>query len=445
MISRYKQWVDNLIPSGESLSPEDLRKRRLFINVVVFTFFNAFFYIPICIWFDYDAGLFSVILTLAVLPVSLIMLKKRVSFTTCVHVYLIEITSTCIFLMYFTGGLMGSPFTSQWMSVPFLLAVLIGFRKIAAPYLIISIAAMAYFGISEVLGYDFVLDMNPQYVLTFNTIAQTAFLLVVFLIALTFDTTKRKAYNELNKMQDAFVQQEKMASLGTLTAGIAHEIKNPLNFVNNFSELSSSLIDEIKNSDNKEEVDELLADLKLNLEKINQHGKRADSIVKSMLQHSRSSAGDKQPTDINKICDEFLDLAFHSMRANVSNFNCSIEKAFDPALPIVNVVQQDISRVLLNLLNNAFYAVKTKADAKVVLSTKKIKTGIEISVRDNGTGIPEKVRENIFEPFFTTKPTGEGTGLGLSICYDIIKAHGGELRVQSKEGEFTEFTISLPI
>jgi signal transduction histidine kinase len=235
-----------------------------------------------------------------------------------------------------------------------------------------------------------------------------------------------------------------MASLGQLTAGIAHEIKNPLNFVNNFAQLSSELIDDIAEEKDVEEKAAMMQDLKSNLDKINHHGKRADSIVQSMLQHSRGTAGEKQPTDINKLCEEFADLAYHGMRANVPSFNSAIVKNFDSSLPKVNVVQQEISRVVLNLLNNAFYAVKDKKDAKVEVSTKKIGNNVQIKVRDNGTGMPENVKQKIFEPFYTTKPTGEGTGLGLSLSFDIIKAHGGEIKVESEAGKFTEFTITLP-
>jgi signal transduction histidine kinase len=267
----------------------------------------------------------------------------------------------------------------------------------------------------------------------------------------------QQTLKELRSTQSQLVQSEKMASLGELTAGIAHEIQNPLNFVNNFSEVSNELFDEMKSelaSGNIASAMELAENIKQNLEKINQHGKRADAIVKSMLQHSRSSSGQKELTDINALCDECLRLTYHGYRAKEKSFNVKLNANFDRTLPEINVVRQDIGRVLLNLINNAFYAVNETSrdtdDAKyeptVAVSTKNNGTGIEIIVSDNGPGIPEKLKEKIFQPFFTTKPAGQGTGLGLSLAYDIItKAHGGELKVETTEGAGSDFIILLPL
>jgi signal transduction histidine kinase len=269
-----------------------------------------------------------------------------------------------------------------------------------------------------------------------------------------------KAFTELKQAQQQLVQSEKMASLGELTAGIAHEIQNPLNFVNNFSEVSNELIKEIQdlrqkthevNQDTEEDM--LLKDIASNLEKINFHGKRADAIVKSMLQHSRTSSGKKELTDINVLCDEYLRLAYHGYRAKDKSFNAKFESQLDPSLPKVNVMAQDIGRVVLNLINNAFYAVNAKARLQaegfmpqVTVVTRKLDSTIEISVKDNGNGIPDSIKEKIFQPFFTTKPTGQGTGLGLSLAYDIVtKGHGGELRVETEEGKGTAFIINLPV
>jgi signal transduction histidine kinase/DNA-directed RNA polymerase subunit N (RpoN/RPB10) len=259
---------------------------------------------------------------------------------------------------------------------------------------------------------------------------------------------------ELKQAQQQLVQSEKMASLGELTAGIAHEIQNPLNFVNNFSEVSNELIDEMNNELEKGEIEEareIASDLKQNLEKINHHGKRADAIVKGMLQHSRKSTGQKEPTDINALADEYLRLSFHGLRAKDKNFNATIETDFDNSIRKINIIPQDIGRVLLNLFNNAFYAVNEQKnknlisyEPKVFVRTQKCDGKIQISVRDNGNGIPKKILDKIFQPFFTTKPTGQGTGLGLSLSYDIIKAHGGEIKVESEEGEGSEFVIQLP-
>lgn len=266
------------------------------------------------------------------------------------------------------------------------------------------------------------------------------------------------ALTELKATQKQLIQAEKMASLGELTAGIAHEIQNPLNFVNNFSEVSTELLDEMKAelvTGNLQPATEIAEDVKQNLEKILYHGKRADAIVKSMLQHSRSSSGKKELTDINALCDEYLRLAYHGYRAKDKSFNSKFESQLDPSLPKVNVVAQDIGRVILNLINNAFYAVSEESKVEsqksgasyeptVTVSTRNLGDKIEISVKDNGPGIPESIKEKIFQPFFTTKPTGQGTGLGLSLSYDIIKAHGGQLEVISSEGSGSTFRIELP-
>jgi signal transduction histidine kinase/ketosteroid isomerase-like protein len=260
---------------------------------------------------------------------------------------------------------------------------------------------------------------------------------------------------DLKQAQQQLVQSEKMASLGELTAGIAHEIQNPLNFVNNFSEVSNELIDEMKtelNAGNLKEAAELAESIKQNLEKITHHGKRADGIVKGMLQHSRAGSGQKEPTDLNFLCDEYLRLAYHGYRAKDKSFNAKFETDFDATLPKVNVVPQDMGRVILNLINNAFYAVGEENKRltqgyvpTVRVSTKRLGDRIEIHVGDNGPGIPASITEKIFQPFFTTKPTGQGTGLGLSLAYDIVtKLHGGELKVETKQGEGCAFVIIIP-
>jgi signal transduction histidine kinase len=265
-----------------------------------------------------------------------------------------------------------------------------------------------------------------------------------------------EALAELKATQAQLIQAEKMASLGELTAGIAHEIQNPLNFVNNFSEVSVDLIDEMNqemDTGNSDEVKAIMVDLKQNLEKITHHGKRASSIVKGMLEHSRSNSGIKAATDINALADEFLRLAYHGLRAKDKSFQSDFKLEADEKLQKVNVVAQDMGRVLLNLINNAFYAVNEKAKQsdenytpRVIVTTKKLGNAIEIRVKDNGPGIPQKVLDKIFQPFFTTKPTGQGTGLGLSMSYEIVtKAHSGELKVDTKEGEGSVFTIVLPV
>lgn len=263
----------------------------------------------------------------------------------------------------------------------------------------------------------------------------------------------QKSLEELKAAQQQLIQSEKMASLGELTAGIAHEIQNPLNFVNNFSDVNRELLQEMKEEMEKGNLDEakmIADDVIANQEKINHHGKRADGIVKGMLQHSRTSTGQKELTDINALADEYLRLAFHGLRAKDKTFNAATKTDYDEGIGLIKIISQDIGRVILNLVSNAFYAVTEKKKLQpegyepiVSVTTKKMDDKVQVVVEDNGTGIPEKVMEKIFQPFFTTKPTGQGTGLGLSLSYDIIKAHGGEMKVESKEGEGTVFSIIL--
>ena len=266
---------------------------------------------------------------------------------------------------------------------------------------------------------------------------------------------------DLHNTQDRLVQTQKLASLGQLTAGIAHEIKNPLNFVNNFSAVSAELIDELQealkdvslNEKRRSEISELMDTLRGNLDKVVQHGKRADAIVKNMLLHSREGSGEHRLVDINALVEESLNLAYHGARAEKQGFNISLERSFDPTTGEADVFPQDITRVLLNLISNGFYAAtKRKAEANggdyeptLAAATKNLGDSVEIRIRDNGTGIPPEVKEKMFNPFFTTKPAGEGTGLGLSISHDIIvKQHGGSIEVDTQPGEFTEVRIILP-
>jgi two-component system NtrC family sensor kinase len=275
--------------------------------------------------------------------------------------------------------------------------------------------------------------------------------------------TIEAAYRELKTAQANLIQAEKMASLGLLTAGIAHEIKNPLNFVNNFAALSVDLLSELKETAapgfaalsvaQRAEIDDVSAMLTSNLEKITEHGKRADGIVKAMLQHSRGSSGERRMVDLNALIDEALNLAYHGARAQDQSFNVTLERDFGEGIAPIEVNPQDITRVFLNIFSNGFYAATRRArdgedagfEPTLKVTTRDAGEGVEIRVRDNGTGIPANIRDKLFQPFFTTKPTGEGTGLGLSITYDIVtQQHGGSIAVDSKVGEYSEFTIRLP-
>ncbi|TVT37413.1 histidine kinase [Hymenobacter setariae] len=312
------------------------------------------------------------------------------------------------------------------------------------------------------------LDQQPRLPKEVRTISFVSNMLIICLVVylLIEDTLKKKeqAQQQLQKSLDhlqatqaQLVQREKMASLGELTAGIAHEIQNPLNFVNNFAEVSAELLDELEEEQQKPQRDasleaELLADVQQNLHKISQHGQRAGSIVRAMLEHSRSSTGERQPTDLNALADEYLRLAYHGLRAKDKLFNATLALDLAPDLPLVLGAGADLGRVLLNLFNNAFYAVHQRQQAgepdyapTVGVATRAVGNRVEVRVHDNGAGIPANIQAKIFQPFFTTKPTGEGTGLGLSLTHDIIvNGHGGTLTVESQVGVGTTFAITLP-
>jgi two-component system NtrC family sensor kinase len=306
-------------------------------------------------------------------------------------------------------------------------------------------------------------DAYQSTVRTYALLAGLGVFLIIAIILYRNNLQKHKAnkvlataLTNLKATQTQLIQSEKMASLGELTAGIAHEIQNPLNFVNNFSEVNKEMVEELEDELKKGNVEEALAiaaDIKGNEEKINHHGKRADFIVKGMLQHSRTSTGEKQLTDINILADEFFRLSYHGLRAKDKAFNAELVTRFDEKLPKVNIAQQDIGRVLLNLFNNAFYAVNQKQKTagpdykpEVTVSTSIEKNNLIIKVRDNGNGIPDAIKDKIMQPFFTTKPTGEGTGLGLSLSYDIVvKGHNGKIDIDSEEGEGSEFIITMSI
>jgi signal transduction histidine kinase len=335
-----------------------------------------------------------------------------------------------------------------------------------------NMQAMQHLVVAEAQRQQEIIEVEKAYQNKIKMYALLGGLIVLLLVAVMFyrnSVNQKKSrillqqqkneleqsLRQLKTTQTQLIQAEKMASLGELTAGIAHEIQNPLNFVNNFSEVSTELVDEMKSEikkGNYDEVNVIADDVKQNLEKINHHGQRAADIVKGMLQHSRSSSGVKEPTDINALADEYFRLAYHGLRAKDKTFNATMKTDFDESIGKINIIPKDIGRVVLNLITNAFYAVNEKSkqgiadyEPTVSVVTKKINHQVEIRVTDNGNGIPAKIVDKIFQPFFTTKPTGQGTGLGLSLSYDIVKAHGGELKVETKEGMGSDFIIQLPI
>ena len=459
--------INFFIPQTVQTGNEKYRSARILaIVLLVTTVFNLLgVFSSMAIDYTYSgyilfvSGILTLILAFA--------FRYGLSFILTTYTFLI-VGFVQIFLQAWWGGGLESPSTAALFLIP-AIAMLLVERKFAAVWLVISIVAVFFlYYYEKTYGqlpelYD--VSKRANYLL--NGIV--GMMVCIFTIILTITREKNLYHDilvnineELKISQNRLILSEKLASLGELTAGIAHEIQNPLNFVTNFSELSIDLMKDINEEVGKETIDkdylnELIVDLTANQEKINQHGKRASSIVKGMLEHSRSGTGAKQMTNINGIIKEFLPLSFHGKRAKDINFNADFRMDLDKTLPQINVVPQEIGRVLVNLFNNAFYTVHQRAsDYKgfyadtyspfVFVTTKHNGNTIEIRVKDNGYGIPEAIKSKIFQPFFTTKPSGEGTGLGLSLAYDIItKGHGGTLEVESEDGVGSEFIILLPI
>ena len=358
------------------------------------------------------------------------------------------------------GGFVASGAVMLWALLSLVIAVM--YQRSSATYFWLALYIL-FTLISGVLDSDFIrwfgLPQSHQYSILFFVLNITIISAIILWLFNFIYRQKDAAIHQLKETQIQLIQSEKLASLGELTAGIAHEIQNPLNFVHNFSEVNTELIEELNqelDNGNVDEARDLVKNISVNEDKIVHHSRRADAIVKSMLQHSRGSSGKRTLTDINAFIDEYLRLAYHGMRAKDKLFNATMETDFDDSVGKLNIVAQDIGRVILNLINNAFYAVNEKQKAEsgkpdssyepiVTVSTKAHGNKILISVKDNGPGVPDSIKEKIFQPFFTTKPTGQGTGLGLSMSYDIVKAHGGELKVETKEGEGSEFIVHLPI
>ena len=469
MISRI---ADYFIPPYYNDHPEDRRSARLLVLVLMYSALAEIISVSNGAYLQY-AETEYVLLASGLLNFALLILFKRgLSVIACTNINL-GYQAIGFFLQSWWGGGLESPATTSLFLLP-TVAMLLAGKRSATVWLFVALGILAFFFVYE----EFVGQLPVHYDLRKKGMylfgANIGIILVLYIITLVFNQEKNEAIDgliqkneQLLATQNQLIQKEKMASLGELTAGIAHEIQNPLNFVNNFSEVSQEMIEEIQDERKKTSAerddhlqDELLDDLAHNIKKITHHGGRASAIIHSMLEHSRTSTGERQPTDLIALCDEYLRLSYHGLRAKDKTFNAQFLTDFDPHLPALNVVPQDISRVLLNLFNNAFYAVHQRqketvntSDGKTYRPTiwvsAKVLTkgaGALISVRDNGTGVPDAVKDKIFQPFFTTKPTGEGTGLGLSLSYDIVtKGHGGEMRMESVEGEGTEFVIRLPV
>jgi signal transduction histidine kinase len=483
MKKTFKIIVKYFFPSNIS-SLEEQRKSALLINFLIALSTFSFIYLVLCYFTNIIVGVWTNLIMLPSCIIALFVFKSTKSFIRSSNIAVFGLAIGIAEGVLFSGN-PHSPAIPWLIAVPSC-AFLLGNKKIGIIWTVIVTVIILMSGLVSILKipipYLFPSYLS-SYILTFTLIAVTIFLAIIMSIydntrtamtnALAAEKTKSEnllletqivnqkieaALAELKSTQAQLIQSEKMASLGELTAGIAHEIQNPLNFVNNFSEVNKEMLEELKAECLKPDAerddvlqDDLINDVIANEEKIKHHGKRADAIVKNMLQHSRQTKGVKQPTDINALCDEYLRLSYHGLRAKDKSFNADFKTDFDETIAKINIIPQDIGRVLLNLFNNAFYAVNQQKSKNLIsyeptvsVSTKKIDNKVEIKVKDNGNGIPQNVIDKIFQPFFTTKPTGQGTGLGLSLSYDIIKAHGGEIKVESKEGEGTEFIIQLP-
>ena len=468
----FNSLVNYFIPKSARNDIETFRAARIFVTVLLVISQANLLSIANGYVIRYEAIQYMLLANSILCIVGVFLFRAGLPIVPSTHLFSGH-QALMMFLQSWWGGGLESPGTIALFLLPATTMMLIG-RRGAIYWFVFAIAALFFFyGYEKMYGqlpvhYD--LSKFDYYLL----VSLVGIITSGFIIILVFDYEKTRAVHsliykneELKSTQDQLIQSEKLASLGELTAGIAHEIQNPLNFVNNFSELSVDLAkdlnDEIHKPDiDKKYVEELLTDLTSNQEKINHHGKRASSIVKGMLEHSRTSTGERALTDINALADEYLRLSYHGLRAKDPSFNADYKTDFETPLPKINIVPQDMGRVLLNLYNNAFYAVYQRAKApqppkgeyipivtvRTRLVTPPLGAGglIEIRVKDNGMGMSESVKAKIFQPFFTTKPTGEGTGLGLSLAYDIVtKGHGGTLEVISTEGVGSEFIIQLPL
>lgn len=454
-------------PEHPDKDPEFQRRLTLVTHAMLITAAFSLFYVSVSALSGYAKGVSVMFFTFLGIVLLLLLLKWGVNMFVLSFVFGVVCTNAIFLCAWYSGGLY-SP-VLPWLTQPPIVLLLISGRKGGYFSAALSLILTLVISILAFFDYNFSVEYDPAKKNFLFLACYSGLVLIIFLITLVFEILRLQALQVITEKSDALqlaltdlkaaqtqlIQSEKMASLGELTAGIAHEIQNPLNFIINFADLSNELLIEIKeeiDTDNKPAIQPLMVSLEQNLQKITHHGKRADTIVKGMLQHSRSSSGIKESTDINILSDEFLRLSYHGLRAKDKSFNVTLETSYDQEIRKIEIMPQEIGRVLLNLFNNAFYAVSQKKKnaeqgyvPTVKVTTKKLEGQVLLSVRDNGHGIPAKMLDKIYQPFFTTKPSGEGTGLGLSLSYDIItRLHQGALHVQSEEGRFTEFQILLP-
>ncbi|UZD21384.1 ATP-binding protein [Algoriphagus halophytocola] len=476
----FKKITEYFIPKARRELDAELRSERIFVAVLLISALSNFLGINLAV--EIGAKLNGQLLLLNGIINLIILFAYRFGLPkfTAASIFLTQYAISFPLQAWLQGGLL-SPASAAFFLLPSVAMLILG-KKPAVFWMIVSALLSVTLLVLElnVGSPEPEYDLEKKQLFYFSSILGTN--LTIFLILLVYELGKSRALQNLHEKHKALkdtqtqlIQQEKLASLGELTAGIAHEIQNPLNFVNNFSELGNELIDELieerlKSRESRDElmISEILEDLRKNLVKINYHGKRADSIVKGMLDHSRANTGEKKPTNINLLAEEFIRLSYHGLRAKDKTFQANFDMELAQDLPSVKAVSQDIGRVILNLVNNAFDAVHEKSKSAgeeyqphVKVSTQLLiapggyhsqeenpKSYIQLTIADNGGGIPKSIQDKIFQPFFTTKPTGSGTGLGLSISYDIVKAHGGELRLNksgSKLSTGTEFMLILPV
>jgi signal transduction histidine kinase len=446
----------------QNLDAEEFKKRTSAVNAAIFTVAAGICYSLVYVFLGFPYVTIAVIFYAICSISSLVYLRATHNFRIFKIIQLLLISFFPIATQLSIGGFINSSAVALAGFIAPATALLYAKAVSARRYFYLFVVLVICAALFESYFIEKRFTLPIPVVTTFFAINIIATLGIIYFLMESFLKKQeelrielRQSLEDLKATQAQLIQSEKMASLGELTAGIAHEIQNPLNFVNNFSDVNTELLEELKEeltNGNQQEAISLANDIKENEQKINHHGKRADAIVRGMLQHSRKGSDKKEPTDINALADEYLRLSYHGLRAKDKSFNATLETDFDESIKKIDVVPQDVGRVLLNLFSNAFYAVSEKKkqlngsfEPKVSVAISRGIGKVEITVTDNGNGIPQKILDKIYQPFFTTKPTGEGTGLGLSLSYDIIKAHGGEIKVNSTEGEGTIFKIQLPV